>query len=73
MFRVDALLPHCITFWDVVLGIIVNSVTLSLHMAKKMQHCAGFSACCCQVDSLPQPTPKHALAESIGWLESIQC
>lgn len=34
MGLVEALLPPCITFWDVVLGNIVNSVTLSLHKAK---------------------------------------
>lgn len=31
--------PPCITFWDVVLGNIVNSVTLPLHKAKNAALC----------------------------------
>ncbi|KAI4823382.1 hypothetical protein KUCAC02_011968 [Chaenocephalus aceratus] len=38
-----ALLPPCITFWDVVLGNIVNSVTLPLHKAKNAALCWVFS------------------------------
>lgn len=36
---VEALLPPCITFWDVVLGNIVNSMTLPLHKAKNAAIC----------------------------------
>lgn len=37
-----------------------------------MQHCAGLSACCCHIDGLPLPTPKHAVDESIGWFEDVE-
>ena len=40
---VEALLPPCITFWDVVLGNTVNSVTLPLHKAKNAALCWVFS------------------------------
>lgn len=42
VWTVETLLPPCKTFWDVVLGNIVNSVTLLLHKAKNAIRCRGF-------------------------------
>lgn len=62
--------PPRITFWDVVLGKLVNTVTLPLHKAKKTQLRAVFSARRCHVSGPPLASRKAAEAQSVGRSQS---